>query len=591
MRTDYCGKITEQYLEKPVHLKGWVHRRRDHGGVIFVDLRDREGMVQIVFEPELESLFAEAETLRSEFVIDVKGLVRQRPDGMINPNMVSGQIEVVAQELTVLNKSEVPPFPLDDEKVTEETRLKYRYIDLRRKEAFSKIKLRARMNSLIRQFLEQQAFIEVETPILMKTTPEGARDYLVPSRTHQGQFFALPQSPQLLKQLLMMSGCDRYYQIVRCFRDEDLRLDRQPEFTQLDLEMSFVQESDIQDMMEDMMRFLFKQLIDADLPSAFPRLTYDEAMNVYGSDKPDLRIPLTIVEISHLVKNVDFKVFSAAANDTASRVAALKVPKGCEKLSRKMLDDYAEYVKIYGAKGLAYIKVNDLNQGMSGLQSPILKFFDEQTIKNILNEVDAQTGDVVFFGADTRKIVNDALGALRLKVGKDLNMVEAGWRPLWIVDFPMFEPGDDDKLQPLHHPFTAPKDIAADELVSSALTAHARAYDMVLNGFELGGGSVRIHDNAMQKTIFNILDIDEEQAEYKFGFFLEALKYGCPPHAGIAFGLDRIAMLLTDSDSIRDVIAFPKTQSASCPLTHAPSYVDDAQLKELGIKVIKKDKS
>lgn len=586
MRTDYCGKITEQYLETQVHLKGWVHRRRDHGGVIFVDLRDREGMVQVVFEPESELLFAKAETLRSEFVIEVKGLVRQRPEGMVNTNMVSGQIEVVAQELTVLNKSEVPPFPLDDEKVTEETRLKYRYIDLRRKETFNKIKLRARMNSLIRQFLEKEAFIEVETPILMKTTPEGARDYLVPSRTHQGQFFALPQSPQLLKQLLMMSGCDRYYQIVRCFRDEDLRLDRQPEFTQLDLEMSFVQESDIQDMMEQMICFLFKQLIDAELPSSFPRLTYDEAMNVYGSDKPDLRIPLTIVEISHLVKNVDFKVFSAAANDTASRVAALKVPKGCDKLSRKMLDDYAEYVKIYGAKGLAYIKVNDLAQGMQGLQSPILKFFDEQTINSILNEVDAQTGDVIFFGADTKKIVNDALGALRLKLGKDMDIIEAGWRPLWIVDFPMFEAGDDGKLQPLHHPFTSPKDIAADDLVATALTAHARAYDMVLNGFELGGGSVRIHDNAMQKTIFSILDIDEEQAEYKFGFFLEALKYGCPPHAGIAFGLDRIAMLLTDSASIRDVIAFPKTQSASCPLTHAPSKVDELQLKELGIKVL-----
>jgi len=587
MRTDYCGRITEQYLDQPVHLKGWVQRRRDHGGVIFVDLRDREGMVQVVFEPELQALFNQAETIRSEYVIDIKGTVRQRPAGMVNQNIASGQIEVRAEELIILNKSDVPPFPLDDDKVTEETRLKYRYLDLRRPETFNKLRLRARMNSLIRQFLEQEAFIEVETPILMKTTPEGARDYLVPSRTHQGHFFALPQSPQLLKQILMMSGCDRYYQIVRCFRDEDLRLDRQPEFTQLDLEMSFVQESDIQDMMEKMMRFLFKHLIDVDLPENFPRLTYQEAMEVCGSDKPDLRIPLKLVDISHLVKDADFKVFSDPANDTGSRVAALKIPNGCDKLTRKMIDDYAEYVKIFGAKGLAYIKVNDVSKGLEGLQSPILKFFNEDVINAILKEVEATTGDVIFFGADTRKIVNEALGALRLKIGKDLNMVEAGWRPLWVVDFPMFELGDDGKLQPLHHPFTSPKDLTASELRDQALTAHARAYDMVLNGFELGGGSIRIHDNAMQKTIFNILDIDDEQAEYKFGFFLEALKYGCPPHGGIAFGLDRIAMLLTDSESIRDVIAFPKTQSAACPLTHAPSRVDQIQLKELGIKALK----
>ncbi|MAZ39580.1 MAG: aspartate--tRNA ligase [Legionellales bacterium] len=588
MRTDYCGKITEQYLDQVVTIKGWVHRRRDHGGVIFVDLRDREGMVQVVFEPEQQTLFTTAEGLRSEFVITVTGQVRARPDGMINDNMSTGKIEVVASDMIILNKSDVPPFPLDDQNVSEDTRYKYRYIDLRRPEILNKLRLRARMNSLIRQFLERDGFLEVETPILMKTTPEGARDYLVPSRTHQGQFFALPQSPQLLKQLLMMSCVDRYYQIVRCFRDEDLRLDRQPEFTQLDIEMSFIEEHDIQVIMEKMLVFLFKELINVDLPQPFPRLTYAQAMQKYGSDKPDLRIPLELCDLAHLLKNVDFKVFAAVANDPHGRIAALKVVQGCEKLSRKMIDDYAEFVKIYGAKGLAYIKVNDLNQGIEGLQSPILKFFAEADLMAILDCVKAETGDIIFFGADKEKVVNEAMGALRLKIGKDLNLIKDSWCPLWVTEFPMFEAGDKNELQPLHHPFTSPKNNDHQTLLASPLKAVSRAYDVVLNGFELGGGSIRIHDNAMQKAIFEILGISDEDAEYKFGFFLDALKYGCPPHGGIAFGLDRIAMLMTDSDSIRDVIAFPKTQSASCPLTHAPSQVDVTQLNELGIKTIKR---
>lgn len=591
MRTDYCGNITEKFLEQTIALTGWVHHRRDHGGVIFIDLRDREGTVQVVFQPENQAQFEKAKDLRSEYVIAVKGVVKARPQGMNNPNIASGNIEVIANELTILNTAAVPPFPLDDKNITEETRYKYRYVDLRRAESLNKLRLRAKMNSLIRNYLEEHGFIEVETPVLMKTTPEGARDYLVPSRTNQGKFFALPQSPQLLKQILMMSGVDKYYQIVRCFRDEDLRIDRQPEFTQLDLEMSFIDENQIQALMENLLIKLFKGLLNIDLPQPFPRMTYQEAMLRYGSDKPDLRIPLELTEISDLMKKVDFQVFSAAANDPDGRVAALKVPNGCEQLSRKMLDEYTDFVKIYGAKGLAYIKVNDINQGIAGLQSPIIKFLSEADIQAILKAVNAQTGDVIFFGADKHKIVSDALGALRLKIGKDLNLIAAGWRPLWVVEFPMFEIGDEGNLQPLHHPFTSPIEMDPKALIANPTKTASRAYDMVLNGFELGGGSIRIHDNALQKAIFSLLGISDEDAEYKFGFFLEALKYGCPPHGGIALGIDRIAMLMTNSDSIRDVIAFPKTQSATCYLTQAPSVVDDAQLKELGIKVNKPLKS
>jgi aspartyl-tRNA synthetase len=588
MRTDYCGRITEKHTGQSVIVKGWVQRRRDHGGVIFIDLRDREGIVQVVFEPENNALFSNASDLRSEYVIAVEGMVRDRPVGMINANLFTGKIEILATSLTILNQSEVPPFPLDDMNVSEEKRLEYRYIDLRRPELFAKFQLRAKMNSLIRQYLENQGFIEVETPILMKTTPEGARDYLVPSRTHQGHFFALPQSPQLLKQILMMSGFDKYYQIVRCFRDEDLRLDRQPEFTQLDLEMSFIEEADLQNLMENMLVLLFKELLQIDLPQPFPRMTYEEAMRVYGSDKPDLRIPLVLTDVTQLLKHVEFKVFSEAANDPLGRISALKIPQGAQKLSRKMIDDYESFVKIYGAKGLAYVKVNDLSQGMEGLQSTILKFLKAEELMPVLDAVKAQTGDIIFFAADKARVVADAMGALRIKIGKDLNLVEKAWKPLWVTEFPMFEPSDKGGLQPLHHPFTAPKDITPEMLAANPLTAVSRAYDMVLNGFELGGGSIRIHDNAMQKMIFNLLGIGEEEANYKFGFFLEALKYGCPPHGGIAFGLDRIAMLMTESDSIRDVIAFPKTQSAACPLTHAPSRLDEAQLKELSIRVITK---
>jgi aspartyl-tRNA synthetase len=585
MRTHYCGMVTEEYSEQTVTVTGWVHRRRDHGGVIFVDLRDRTGLVQCVFNPDNAGMFETAEKLRSEYVLKVTGLVRPRPDGMINDNLSTGKIEIVASALEILNAAKTPPFPLDEfQHVGEEARLRHRYIDLRRPEMFEKLKTRAKMNASIRRFLDSAEFLEVETPFLTKATPEGARDYLVPSRTHAGKFFALPQSPQLFKQLLMMSGFDRYYQIVRCFRDEDLRIDRQPEFTQLDLEASFIDEAFIQTNMETMIRQVFKDTINVALPE-FTRMTYAEAMNRYGSDKPDLRIPLELIDITDIVKTAEFKVFSGPANSDTGRVAVIRLPGGCEKLSRKQIDDYANFVAIYGAKGLAYIKVNDLSAGIKGLQSPILKFMEDDIVQAIIKHTDAQTGDILFFGADHETVVNEALGALRVKLGHDCDLLTSDWAPLWIVDFPMFEQTE-GRLQALHHPFTSPS-CSLEELEKAPEKALSRAYDMVINGFEVGGGSIRIHDQDMQKVVFKLLGISDEKAQDKFGFFLEALQYGCPPHGGIAFGLDRIAMLLTDSSSIRDVIAFPKTQTASCLLTQAPSVANADQLRELGIKLRK----
>lgn len=585
MRSHYCGQLNETFIDQSVTLCGWMHRRRDHGGVIFIDLRDREGLVQVVFDPDTQDAFAVAERVRGEYVLRVQGIVRYRPAGTENLELGTGKIEVLGKHLEILNTAETPPFQIDDIDINEETRLRYRYIDLRRPMMQERFKLRAQVTRSIRRFMDDNGFLDIETPMLTKATPEGARDYLVPSRTHEGEFFALPQSPQLFKQLLMMSGMDRYYQIVRCFRDEDLRADRQPEFTQLDIELSFVDEFIIRDLMETMIRGLFKDVLDVTLPNPFPSMTYAEAMNRYGSDKPDLRTSLEITEISDLVKDVEFKVFNAAANDANSRVAAMRVPKGSE-LSRKQLDDYALFVAIYGAKGLAYIKVNDRSIGREGLQSPILKFLPDDVIAAILDRVHAETGDVVFFGADKAKIVNDALGALRLKVSEDLGLMEAGWKPLWVVDFPMFEWDEKDKRWvSLHHPFTAPNvtDISAIEANPGACIS--RAYDMVLNGSEIGGGSIRIHRPDMQSAVFNLLGIGESEAREKFGFLLDALKSGCPPHGGLAFGLDRLVMLMTGATSIRDVIAFPKTQTASCPLTSAPSPASEMQLRELHIKL------
>ena len=580
MRTHYCGQVNESLLDREIRLAGWVHRRRDHGGVIFVDLRDREGLVQIVFDPERAGLFVSAERLRNEFVVSVKGKVRHRPKGTENPNLPSGKVEVLALEMEILNRAETPPFMLDEDDVNEERRLQYRYIDLRRPVMQQRLRLRHRVISALRRYLDQQGFIDVETPILTKPTPEGARDYLVPSRTHPGKFFALPQSPQLFKQLLMMSGFDRYYQIARCFRDEDLRADRQPEFTQIDLEASFVDEQDIMSITEDVVRTVFREMLDVTLPE-FPRMPFAEAMRRFGSDKPDLRIPLELIDIGDLLAGVDFKVFSGPANDPKGRVAALRVPAGAD-LSRKEIDDYTKYVSIYGAKGLAYIKVNDLAAGHDGLQSPILKFLTDEAIAGILERTGAQTGDLIFFGADKARIVNESLGALRIRVGHDRGLVQGDWAPLWVVDFPMFEQDDDGSWAALHHPFTQPS-CDAEALVADPGAALSRAYDMVLNGTELGGGSIRIHEPAMQRAVFKALGIADEEAEEKFGFLLDALKYGAPPHGGLAFGLDRIVMLMTGSDSIRDVIAFPKTQTAACPLTQAPAEVGNRQLRELGI--------
>ena len=584
MRSHYCGQVEQSLIGEDVSVCGWVHRRRDHGGVIFVDLRDREGLLQVVFDPDRAEIFAEAERIRGEFVLAVKGRVRERPEGTINPNMATGHVEVLAHELEVLNRSETPPFH-HDEQANEELRLKYRYLDLRREEMLGNLRLRHRVTRAMRDFLDAEGFIDVETPMLTRATPEGARDYIVPSRTHPGKFFALPQSPQLFKQLLMMSGLDRYYQIVRCFRDEDLRADRQPEFTQLDIEMSFVDEAIVTGAMESLLRHVFKAVLDVDLADPFPRMSYAEAMQRYGSDKPDLRIDLELVDVSDLMSAVEFKVFAGPANDPEGRVAALCLPGGAE-LSRKHLDDYAEFVGRYGAGGLAYIKVNDVDGGRDGLQSPIMKFLPDEAVTGILERTGANTGDVIFFGADKMRIVNDALGALRVKLGEDRGLVKDEWAPLWVVDFPMFEKDPQSKRwMALHHPFTAPAVNDAEALQKDPGNALSRAYDMVLNGSEVGGGSIRIHNQDMQSVVFDLLGISKDEADEKFGFLLRALEFGAPPHGGVAFGLDRIVMLMAGADSIRDVIAFPKTQSAHDPLTNAPGVVSAQQLKETGIRL------
>ena len=585
MRSHYCGDVDRSLVDHTVTLCGWVNRRRDHGGVIFVDLRDREGLVQVVFDPDSPEVFKRAEQLRSEFVLRVSGKVRPRPEGTVNPDLKTGEVEVLGLELEVLNQAQTPPFQLDDEDVHEDNRLRYRYIDLRRPEMLERLRLRAEIIRHIRYFLDDNGFLDVETPMLTRATPEGARDYLVPSRNHQGKFFALPQSPQLFKQLLMVSGVDRYYQVVRCFRDEDLRADRQPEFTQLDIETSFMDEHAIMGAMESMMRAVFVNVLEATLPEPFPRMSHAEALLRFGSDKPDLRIPLELVDIGDLVQRVDFKVFAGPANDPQGRVAALRLPEG-GTLSRKEIDDYTRYVGVYGAKGLAYVKVNARDRGREGLQSPILKFLSDDVIEAVLERTSAQAGDVVFFGADKTTIVNESLGALRVKLGFDCNLVEPGWRPLWIVDFPMFEwDAREHRWIPLHHPFTSPKVEHLDLLETDPGNCHSRAYDMVLNGTELGGGSIRIHRPEVQQQVFSLLGIDAQEALDKFGFLLTALRYGCPPHGGIAFGLDRLVMLMSGARSIREVMAFPKTQTASCLLTDAPSAVAEKQLRELHIRV------
>ena len=585
MRSHYCGQVDASLIGQSVQVAGWVHRRRDHGGVIFVDLRDRAGLLQIVFQPELAAVFAIAERLRNEFVIQVRGTVRARPEGTVNSHLASGGVEIVAAELTLLNRADPLPFQLD-ETVGEELRLKYRYLDLRREVMSQRLLLRHRITRAMRAYLDEQGFIDVETPVLGKTTPEGARDYLVPSRTHPGKFFALPQSPQIYKQLLMVAGLDRYYQIVRCFRDEDLRADRQPEFTQLDIETSFLSQEQILQLMEGLVRMLFREVLAVELPDPFPRITYAEAMRRYGSDKPDLRIALELVDIADLVRDCDFKVFAAPAADAKGRVAALRVPGGGSALTRKQIDDYTGFVARYGAKGLAYIKVNERARGREGLQSPIIKFLSDAALSGIIERCGAVDGDLVFFGADTARIVNDAIGALRLRLGADLGLIEQGWRPAWIVDFPMFEWDDSERRwNAMHHPFTSPKNEDSQALRADPGGALANAYDLALNGSEVGGGSVRIHREEMQNAVFELLGIDAAQARMKFGHLLDALKFGAPPHGGIAFGLDRLAMLMCGADSIRDVIAFPKTQTAADPLTVAPTEASEAQLRELHIRV------
>jgi len=587
MRTHYCGELNTSHLDQETTLVGWVHRRRDHGGVIFIDLRDREGRVQVVIDPDTAETFATAERVRSEFVLQVKGRVRRRPQGTENPELSTGEVEVLGKQLEILNSAETPPFHLDDDTVSEEHRLRYRYIDLRRPEMLNHLRLRARITRELRNFLDDNGFLDIETPMLTRATPEGARDYLVPSRTHPGEFFALPQSPQLFKQLLMMSGMDRYYQIVRCFRDEDLRADRQPEFTQVDIETAFMSEGQIMEMMETMIRDLFDKVLSVRLEDPFPRMTHQEAIQRFGSDRPDLRIKLELVDVGDLMQGVDFKVFAGPALDPKGRVAALRLPGGGE-LTRKEIDDYTKFVAIYGAKGLAYIKVNEVAKGRDGLQSPILKFLPDDVVEEIMRRTAAADGDLVFFGADKAHIVNEALGALRVKLGEDRGLLEGEWKPLWVVDFPMFDWDENaDRWIPLHHPFTAPKEEHLERLESDPGACHSRAYDMVLNGTELGGGSMRIFRSQVQMRVFELLGISDEEAEDKFGFLVNALKYGCPPHGGLAFGLDRLVMLMAGAQSIREVMAFPKTQTASCPLTDAPSAVADTQLRELNIRLRK----
>jgi aspartyl-tRNA synthetase len=587
MRSIYCGEPNATHLEREVTLCGWVHRRRDHGGVIFVDLRDHTGLVQVVFDPDTPEVFATAERLRNEYVLQVRGRVRKRPEGTVNRDLPTGEIEVLGQGLAVLNAADTPPFQLDEEGVQDETRLRYRYIDLRRPEMQEKLRLRARITRTLRAFLDNHGFVDVETPMLTRSTPEGARDYLVPSRVHIGEFYALPQSPQLFKQLLMMGGVDRYYQVARCFRDEDLRADRQPEFTQLDIETAFLDEHAITSLMETMIRELFADVLGVSLPDPFPRLTYAESMTRFGTDRPDLRIPLELIDLGDLMKDVEFKVFSAPANDPRGRVAALRVPGG-NAISRKDIDDYTHYVGKYGARGLAYIKVNDAGAGRDGLQSPILKFLPDEVVAAIVARTGVVDGDLIFFGADRAGIVNESLGALRVKLGHDLGMLTGDWAPLWVVDFPMFEWDEKtSRWMALHHPFTAPNFDDPVRLAEHPATSLSRAYDMVLNGTELGGGSIRIHRSEIQQVVFRLLGIGEQEARDKFGFLLDALKYGCPPHGGIAFGLDRLVMLMTGAASIREVMAFPKTQTAACPLTQAPSPVAAGQLIELGIHLRK----
>ena len=587
-RTTYCGLVTTAHLEQEITLYGWVDRRRDHGGVIFLDLRDREGIVQVVFDPDAGDFFDQADRVRSEYVLQVTGKVRARSEATVNPNMATGEIEVYGTQLEILNSAATPPFQMDEHiTVGEDVRLKHRYMDLRRTEMQNSLRFRSKITNSIRNYLDEYGFLDIETPIMTRATPEGARDYLIPSRTHPGQFFAMPQSPQLFKQLLMVAGFDRYYQIAKCFRDEDLRADRQPEFTQIDIEASFIDEEEIMSITETMISNIFAEHKSVKFDK-FPRMTYAEAMDRYGSDKPDLRIPLELVEIKDLLKDIEFKVFAGPANDPACRVTALKVPGGSE-ISRKQIDDYTKFVGIYGAKGLAWIKVNAIENGIEGLQSPIIKFLGDEVTMNIMQRLDAKNGDIVFFGADKSNVVSEALGALRCKIGEDLNLYTCDWAPMWVVDFPMFETTDSGTLTPLHHPFTAPS-CDAQALKDNPAEALSRAYDMVLNGVELGGGSIRIHDQKMQAVVFDVLGINEDEQQEKFGFLLDALQYGAPPHGGLAFGLDRLIMLMVGAESIRDVIAFPKTQSAACLMTDAPGTVEAAQLRDLNIRLRNKEK-